>query len=943
MCPDDRDLALFLDGLLPETRRDAVESHLDACADCCQVLGAAARSATAPVDASSDRTLSRGDTVGRYLIVSLLGQGAMGRVYAAYDPELDRRVALKLLRRTRGSAGVRRLLLREARGLGRLSHPNVVQVHDVGEHDGHVFVAMELVDGGSLDRFCRGSPAPGWREVLTAYLDAVRGLMAAHAKGLVHRDVKPANILRGTDGRVRVADFGLVLGHGGDEDAGDGAARGALEDRLTATGAIVGTPLYMAPEQHRSASTTAASDQYSLCAALYEGLYGAPPFLAPPGSSLDALLTAKEVGPPASPPEGSGVPAWVYRALSRGLAPDPEDRYPSLDALRGALEDDPEIRARSRRLRLAGVAVTVLIGASLAFTAKSGYFRDPCAHPEAELAGIWDDGVAREVKAAFLATGRPYAEGTVTRVAALLDRHRSEWVAMHREVCEASRDAAHDLTLLRLRDACLDQRRGELRALTTLFAESSDPEVLDRAVPASAGLRPIASCADTEALAARVRPPDEPTLRAQVAALRPRVDRMKALLAAGKNRAAGALGRPLLADAEKIPYPPIRAEVEVWLALALEREGDYGDYQEPRALYQDAAVAAGEGKDDLLAARAWAGLFLIVGERQHKLAEAALIYSLGAGVVARADDDEVAAFWANSEGAFLARISKLPEARAANERSVALREKALGPDHPATASYRTNLGMFLCHDLDECAAARRPLERAVATYEKALGPDHPETLNALGTLASTLRRLGMSAEARALNERILAVREHTLSPEHFFVFRALHNLGLTVADLGDYPRAAELLSRALALKEKTLGPRNPIVQSSRIALGRTLVHLGRLGEARPLLEQALHEVEAGSRAGEDLTEALLGLGELHLALRSPRDAVPFLERATSRRDPEFHAGATLTLAEALWQIGEDRSRARALAEESRANAVRRAHGPDTERATRWLANHPDPR
>src|SRR5271163_2627822 len=147
--------------------------------------------------AAPRETLGRGDALGRYLILSLLGRGGMGEVYAAYDPELDRRVAVKLLHTARGAEQARRRLLREARALGKLSHPNVVQVYDVGEHEGDVFVALELVDGQSFAAWCLGAPKPGWEAVLAAYVDAARGLSAAHACGLVHRDVKPANILRG--------------------------------------------------------------------------------------------------------------------------------------------------------------------------------------------------------------------------------------------------------------------------------------------------------------------------------------------------------------------------------------------------------------------------------------------------------------------------------------------------------------------------------------------------------------------------------------------------------------------------------------------------------------------------------------------------------------------------------------------------------------------------
>ena len=193
-------------------------------------------------------------------------------MYAAYDPDLDRRVALKMLHRATGSGAARQRMAREARSLGKLSHPNVVQVYDVGEHEGEVFIAMELVDGEPLNEFLQRAPKPSWRQVLAAFLDAARGISAAHQKGLVHRDVKPSNILRGKDGRVRVADFGLATGRERDDlvptvtpTPSDATMQLAetlpvaqgYEGAATANGAIVGTPLYMAPEQHEGGRATA--------------------------------------------------------------------------------------------------------------------------------------------------------------------------------------------------------------------------------------------------------------------------------------------------------------------------------------------------------------------------------------------------------------------------------------------------------------------------------------------------------------------------------------------------------------------------------------------------------------------------------------------------------------------------------------------------------------
>ncbi len=291
---------------------------------------------------------------------------------------------------------------------------------------------------------------------------------------------------------------------------------------------------------------------------------------------LEQMGSAKGAGPPAAPPAGTPVPAWIYKALARGLAADPSDRYPSVDALIVALRDDPDARRRvSWRRAGIGVATAALLAVAVAGWAKSGAFHDPCEHPERQLAGAWDEGVRGRVRAAFLGGGRSYAEGTATRVGTILDRYAGSWARMRGEVCVAARGDAHRREILGLRDACLERRRDQLQALTTLFAEKPDPQVLDRAVSAAAGLYPVAYCADTEALTARVRPPEDPALRARVAELQPRVDRLEALYRAGKYKDGIALGEELLPAAEALHYAPLHAQVQFRLGQLREGTGDY--------------------------------------------------------------------------------------------------------------------------------------------------------------------------------------------------------------------------------------------------------------------------------------------------------------------------------------------------------------------------------
>ena len=277
--------------------------------------------------------------IGRFQVVSKLGEGGMGIVLLATDPMLGRRVALKLLRTGSDSSAERRArFLREAQVMARLTHENVVIVYEVGTHDGHDFVAMEYVEGGTLNGWAAGK---SWREIAAMYLRAGRGLEAAHKAGLVHRDFKPDNVLVGTDGRVRVSDFGLA-GFDAAEIAATISASGGsshtVPAELTRTGSLMGTPRYMAPEQHLGHALDARADQFSFCVALYEALFGTPPY---PGTTYAELAHYVLSGKPVPPPADTEVPAVLADALMRGLSRDAEDRFPSMSEVLAVLEARP--------------------------------------------------------------------------------------------------------------------------------------------------------------------------------------------------------------------------------------------------------------------------------------------------------------------------------------------------------------------------------------------------------------------------------------------------------------------------------------------------------------------------------------------------------------------------------------------------------------------------
>ncbi|MEM6990726.1 MAG: serine/threonine-protein kinase, partial [Myxococcota bacterium] len=368
-CPDESALDHYVRGTGSAEQRAQVEGHLSACDLCTAITAAAARVATAgPSEGQVDGDLELPAASERYEWIEAVGHGAMGVVYAAFDQFLDRKVAIKVIRGDAApkQASQRRSLLAESRALARVTHPNVVTVHDVGLNDGELFIAMEFVDGASL-RAWLAAEARGRDEILDVFLAALAGLAAVHDAGLVHRDFKPDNVLVGRDGAVKVTDFGLVRGTGGlDLSATPGAVE--VTQTLTGAGGIIGTPAYLAPELFDGAEATASSDQFACCVALFEALYGARPF---DGPTMLALAEQVASGAIREPP-GADVPAAIASVIRRGLAVDPDARHSSVGELAARLLEARRSPARRRRARLVlAAAATISVTGAVAVGAEA--------------------------------------------------------------------------------------------------------------------------------------------------------------------------------------------------------------------------------------------------------------------------------------------------------------------------------------------------------------------------------------------------------------------------------------------------------------------------------------------------------------------------------------------------------------------------------------------
>jgi tetratricopeptide (TPR) repeat protein len=893
--------------------------------------------------------LARGVSLGRYLVLEVLGSGGMGLVVNAYDPELDRRLAIKLLRtRQTGeeAAEGQARLLREAQAMARLSHPNVIAVHDVGTWRDRVFVAMELVEGGTLRQWLQERPRP-WRKVVELFVAAGHGLAAAHAAGIIHRDFKPSNVLVGTDGRVRVTDFGLARSLAGPEETPtvvglpavvDGqstpSAVSALSSPLTILGTVLGTPGYMAPEQIRGAPADARSDQFAFCIALWEGLYRARPFDGRNAAEIaDRVLTGRLSDPPA----GGKVPARLRRLLTRGLAVAPESRFPSMDALLAELARDPALDRR--KWVVSGLAVLALFCAAVGLYQVSQRQGRLCGGAEQRLGGVWDGARKSAARKAFLATGRFLAEDTLERAAGILDSRARAWAAMRTEATRVRGDQSAEIMDLRM--ACLESHLEELRGVADVLA-TADASVVDHAVKYAEAVSPLQECAELKSLTAPVRLPASEGVRAKVAAIRADLSRGKGLLDAARFKEAVALSRPAVQAARALGWRPLEAEASSALGDALFENGQTADAEVAIAEALWAALASGHAR--IAAETATHLVFLL--QAQAKLAEADRYLPLARALVERLGDDPGhQAGLADVTAILSSRHGRFEEALRETERSLPLAIQAFGPESLAVGQHHSDLGQSLVSvgRLEEGIAQYR---LALAITEKRNGPEHPEVGYVLNGLASAVANAGHVEESSALAARALALFEKSLGPDHPETAFARIGVASGLGATGHCDRAVPMLERARRDLEAARGADHPSVAEAHQALGECARSLGRLDEALAHYRRVREIYEKKLGPDHPWLESPLGaIGSIELERGRLNEALPLLERSVklgqgSPENPfELH-DFELQLARALWAKG-DRKRARSMAEKSRDGWAKVGPSGVSQRkeADQWLRTH----
>jgi serine/threonine protein kinase/Tfp pilus assembly protein PilF len=941
-----------------------------------------------PASAAAEADPVRGGTLGRFVLLGELGSGGMGHVYSAYDPHLDRKVAIKLLRATMrgGAADAQTRLLREAQAMARINHPNVIKVHEVGTHEDQVYVAMEFADAGTL-RAWLAAPHPR-REILDVLGKAGRGLAAAHAAGLVHRDFKPDNVLMGKDGSVRVTDFGLVSLMASPDAAAlpgaaaalatlpDAAALAALPDAaappidaletidvtvpprasrpsagpgampplrpsgstplhqsLTRTGSVMGTPPYMAPEQFTGAATTARTDQFAFCIVLYEALYGARPF---PGDGFQELASHVLIGEVAPAPRGARVPGWLRRVLLRGLRVDPAARYSSMDALLAELGRDP---ARRRRRILAWTAAAAIPAAAIAVLALRPGAGATCDAGGDRVASVWSPARRDQMRDAFLASRRPHAAASFERLTQMLDAWGRAWELDYRDACQDTRVRGEQSEhLLDLRMQCLTRRLDEADATIALLAAGGG-DAVDHALEAAMALPATAPCADVAALTAPVAPPETQLLHVQVDAVRGRLDEARGLERLGRYAAALAAARAALAAARATGYHPVIAEA---LLVVGRNRIEIASPAAAEALRESVHTAAAAGDTaGMLEAAAWLVFALTEQGGRHELAHEIGALAEAAAIHAR-PRAELAVRLQSNLGHLDEARGKPAEARARYAKALAIAEQELGPEHPATLVTLHKLGGLALAEgrFDD---GRQLLERVLTARERTAGKDHPDVASALNNLANAYRHEGKLDEAQRLHDRALAIHLAALGPDHPDIGTTYNNLGNIYMDRGDAVAAERHYAKTLALWEKAYGPDNVQIAIAAGNLGTALDARGELEEAAKQHERVIALYEAAH--GPDhpgLAGPVMNLGVVRYKQHKLDEAIALFQRTTRITEQAYGpdhptiADSVGNLADALKEQGK-LDEARAMTDRS-LRIVERAYGVDHPRMAMGLVN-----
>ena len=849
---------------------------------------------------------------GRFELTHKLGEGAMGQVWAARDPGLGREVAIKVMAlpvelSTEGADRMRR----EAQAMARLSHPNVVRIYELGTEGDQVFCAMELVDGETWRQWL--TTPRSWREILAVGVAVARGIEATHAAGLLHRDIKPDNVLIARDGRTLLTDFGLaklasdqVQPSPGPRPPGDTR----LAD-LTASGALLGTPSYMAPEQLHGLELDARSDQFSFCVSLFEALTGERPFRGP---TLLDLVSSLETA--ARWPKRAGrVPAGVRKVVLRGLSIEPEQRYPSMAELARALER--ATAAPRRRLVLAAAAVIVLGGlAAVLLFPRHDPVTDERSAAHSKMQSAWNQQRRLEIRAAILATGAPGAEKIVKQIEDTLDDYTRTWLDARMDAWSATHvREEQSLDLLDRRIACYDRLAGEVDAVAGVLAATATAKDASHALGAVSSLTPVKTCADPLMVGYGTLDGDP-----RIEALEHERARIKALWGSGDIDKALAGAQALTAATDQLGVPELNARALFLLGLM---QGDSNHPADAEPTFRRTIQEAARAQDHMLVARTWYRLMQLLGDYLGRTDEALALEPAARAAIAQAGGDVM---------------------------QYGMLDLALGELHSSTG---------------DLAQSERELRRAQKEFATARGPDHVSQVIVLSNLGAVLVYEGKLDDAETTMRRALELARKRLGPKSMDYALLLGRFAMLEKRREDWAAMESYSREALKVFMAAAGPDNPQGADSRMHLVTALMEQGKLDQAEKALDNSQAVFEKSLPAGHPNFERVMLLRSqlaerrkhYDLAITWARRAVA-ARRAGQQQDPMQLANALDQLAEATahehprdavaifdqvleaWTSKDDRNRAEdAPTLDEMAAVALRAHRPEA--ALRWFVRLPE--
>jgi tetratricopeptide (TPR) repeat protein len=897
------------------------------------------------------KSLARGVAFGRYKIGRRIGSGGMGTVYTAFDPTLDRQIALKVLHDKVENAEAEQRLLREAQAMARLSHPNVVTVHDAGTQDGRPYVAMEYVEGCDLGAWLN-SEERGWREIVGQLVAAGEGLAAAHAAGLVHRDFKPGNVLVGNDGRARVTDFGLARAAAADdwqsmtqttelvEPSTDGSdSTSPLDTPLTQEGAVLGTLAFMAPEQALQGLADHRSDQYAFCVSSYVALFGGHPL----GSFRDfsdyaARLQSQDAGPP---PAGHRVPARIVDAIMKGLSRQPEDRHPDMEALLDELRPETVPGKKRWLVAAAGIAAAALV---IGIIALATYRRQLCAGGEDHVAAVWDNDRRQRLEAHFVRVVDEVGIEIAAAVATQLDDYTGRWATIHRDACVSTRiRGEHSEALLDRQMACLRRQLRQTDHLLALF-EAGGREVAASALGAVLGLDGPEVCSDSNALVERVPLPEDESTRTALEDLDDRLAAANADKLAGDYATALERLETIVPEARELGYAPTIAEA---LTLKGFVESELRMAEEAVSSLREAFGAAEQGRDDRQGAIAASNLMWVEGYLRRQFDEAERWSDLTLAKIERLGGDEpVAAEYLDSRAGVLMQAGRQREALEVQKQAVELNSKISGPESLDTAMAMNTMGHALSN-VGDFETAIESYDRSLEIKQSHVGPDHPTLGYTLASRSQAYASINDYERAAEDARRAIVIFEKSFGSDAPQLATPLNNLAYSLEGLGQFDEAREMHARSMEVVENAWGPDHPQIAYS-------LLNLSSLEKQAGDYQAAL---EASSRAGEILTAAYgtehplyayaaNNTGVFLMETGQAAQGVVHLEKALEIRiaaqtDPVLIGVTRFNLGRAQWQAGQRDLGRRSVLEAERELVDAGAQGEeDLEAARAWLAEHP---